>query len=209
MIKNSKISKTIHLIRHGETDFNKSGIIQGSGVNSVLNEKGRWQADRFFSAYKHLPYQHIYTSELTRAIQSVEGFINKGVPHSAHQGLNEINWGIMEGKESDANRKIIYEDMITNWQNGNLGVAVEDGETPLELFSKQTKALEYIMEKEKEELILICMHGRAMRSFLCLLTGTPLQHMEQWEHANLCLYELNYNGQLFDVIRACDVSHLQ
>ena len=39
------------------------------------------------------------------------------------------------------------------------------------------------------------MHGRAIRSFLCLLTGAPLQEMENWDHSNLCLYELKFNGK--------------
>jgi probable phosphoglycerate mutase len=30
--------KTIYLIRHGQTDFNKQGIVQGSGVDSSLND---------------------------------------------------------------------------------------------------------------------------------------------------------------------------
>ncbi len=209
MIKNSKLSKTIHLIRHGETDFNKQGIIQGSGVDSHLNEKGRWQAEMFYKAYQDKPYNRVYTSELMRAIQSVEGFINKGLPHTTHAGLNEINWGIMEGRESNPEQQVLYEEMIGQWKNGILDVSVENGETPLELFEKQTRALEFIMEREEEEMILICMHGRAMRSFLCLLTGTPLQNMEQWEHANLCLYELQYNGEYFEVVKGNDLAHLQ
>ncbi len=209
MNKDSKIGKTIHLIRHGETDFNQQGIIQGSGVNSDLNEKGRWQAAQFFKANQNQPYNRIYTSELNRAIQSVDAFIQKGIPHTTHAGLNEINWGVMEGKPSSPERHQIYQRIIENWTNGHLDIAVENGETPLELFDKQTKALEHITQKTDEDLILVSMHGRAMRSFLCLLTNTPLQQMEQWEHTNLCLYELVFNGDYFDVIKACDVSHLQ
>jgi len=146
MNKNSKLSKTIHLIRHGETDFNKQGIIQGSGVNSHLNEKGRWQAERFFETYKAHPYDRIYTSELIRAIQSVEGFIGKGLLHATHAGLNEINWGIMEGKASNPEQQILYQDMIERWSNGQLDIAVEGGETPLDLFENQTNAIESIMQ---------------------------------------------------------------
>ncbi|MDI1235255.1 MAG: histidine phosphatase family protein [bacterium] len=208
MNKDSKIGKTIHLIRHGETDFNKQGIIQGSGVNSNLNDKGRWQAERFFDAYNSLPYKHIYTSELNRAIQSVEAFIQKGIPHTAHAGLNEINWGIMEGQPSTAERHKVYQHIIENWTNGNLDIAIENGETPLALFEKQSTALSHIMKNDHEDLILISMHGRAMRSFLCLLTNTPLQQMEKWGHTNLCLYELTYNGSCFDVVKACDIAHL-
>lgn len=209
MNKDSKIGKTIHLIRHGETDFNQQGIIQGSGVNSDLNNKGRWQAQRFYETYQSTGYKRIYTSELNRAIQSVEAFIEGGIPHTIHTGLNEINWGIMEGKPSTPERHKIYQHIIENWTSGNLDIAVENGETPLALFEKQKLALAHLMEQPDEDLVLICMHGRAMRSFLCLLTNTPLQQMEQWEHTNLCLYELTYNGQHFEVVRACDTKHLQ
>ena len=209
MNKDSKIGKTIHLIRHGETDFNQQGIIQGSGVNSDLNNKGRWQAQRFFETYQSTDYKRIYTSELNRAMHSVEAFIDSGISHTVHAGLNEINWGIMEGKPSTPERHKIYQHIIENWTNGNLDIAIEDGETPLTLFEKQKLALAHLMEQADEDLILICMHGRAMRSFLCLLTNTPLQQMEQWEHTNLCLYELTYNGSHFEVVRACDTTHLK
>jgi probable phosphoglycerate mutase len=40
--------KTIYLIRHGETDYNRRGVVQGSGVDSDLNEMGQAQATAFF-----------------------------------------------------------------------------------------------------------------------------------------------------------------
>jgi len=52
------------------------------------------------------------------------------------------------------------------------------------------------------------MHGRAIRSFLCLLTHTPLHLMEQWEHSNLCLYELVFDGHKFEVTKANSTAHL-
>jgi len=204
----SKISKTIHLIRHGQTDFNLRNIIQGSGVNSHLNETGIQQAKLFFENYKLLPYQHIYTSQLNRAIQSVDNFIQMGLKHSNLEGLNEINWGIMEGKESTPERHIEYQKIVTQWTNGNLDIAIGGGETPNQLYARQKIALEAIMQQTDEELILICMHGRAIRSFLCMLTGTPLQEMEKWNHHNLCLYELSYNGSNFEILKENDVAHL-
>ena len=37
-------AKTFYIIRHGETDLNRQGIIQGRGMNTDLNEKGAAQA---------------------------------------------------------------------------------------------------------------------------------------------------------------------
>jgi broad specificity phosphatase PhoE len=84
--------KTIYLIRHGETDYNRRGVVQGSGVDSDLNEMGRAQAMAFFQAYQHVPFQKIYISGLKRTYQTVESFIELGMPYEKLTGLNEISW---------------------------------------------------------------------------------------------------------------------
>ena len=48
-------AKTFYIIRHGETDLNRQGIIQGRGMNTDLNEKGAAQAAAFFNAYQQNP----------------------------------------------------------------------------------------------------------------------------------------------------------
>ncbi|HCZ37344.1 MAG TPA: histidine phosphatase family protein, partial [Cytophagales bacterium] len=68
-------TKKIYLIRHGQTDFNLKGIVQGSGVDSSLNAKGMAQAQAFFEMYKHIKFDKIYTSTLKRTRESVSGFI--------------------------------------------------------------------------------------------------------------------------------------
>ncbi|HRG79965.1 MAG TPA: histidine phosphatase family protein, partial [Cyclobacteriaceae bacterium] len=60
------MSKKIYIIRHGQTDFNLQGIVQGSGVDSSLNDMGRAQADAFYLTYKDIPFDKIYTSALRR-----------------------------------------------------------------------------------------------------------------------------------------------
>ena len=205
--KDAKIRKTIHLIRHGQTEFNRQNIIQGSGIDSELNETGRLQAKWFFDSYKDNPYDHIYTSKLKRAIQSVEGFIRSGIPHTALDEFNEINWGIMEGRQSNLENVSLYNEIVKKWSEGQLDTSVEGGETPMEMFSRQKEGVKYLMSKREQEKVLICMHGRALRSFLCLLTDTPLKEMEKWNHHNLCLYELEFNGRFFEIVRANDTSH--
>ena len=40
--------KEIYIIRHGETELNRLGIVQGRGVDSDLNDTGRAQAEAFY-----------------------------------------------------------------------------------------------------------------------------------------------------------------
>ena len=55
LIKQQKTSfvhqKTIYIARHGQTEFNKRGIVQGSGVDSELNSTGLLQAERLFQIF--------------------------------------------------------------------------------------------------------------------------------------------------------------
>ena len=44
--------KDIYLIRHGETDYNRMGVVQGSGIDADLNELGNRQAQAFFEHYQ-------------------------------------------------------------------------------------------------------------------------------------------------------------
>ena len=48
--------KEIYIIRHGETDYNRQGIVQGQGVDTSLNDLGRRQASAFFEHYRHIDF---------------------------------------------------------------------------------------------------------------------------------------------------------
>jgi len=200
--------KKIYLLRHGQTDYNLQGIIQGSGVDSSLNETGRWQAQRFFEAYQEVPFNKVYTSALQRSIQSVQGFIDKGIAHEAYPELNEICWGNREGTRVTPEEDAYYFDIRSKWQQGQVHLRVEQGESPEEVAARQKKFLDVLLSRPEEETVLICMHGRAMRILLCVMLNYPLHCMDIFEHHNLCLYVLEHTGSMFAVHRHMDIAHL-
>ncbi len=200
--------KTIYIIRHGQTDYNKRGIIQGSGIDSSLNETGIQQAEQFYNAYHHIHFDTIYTSSLKRTQETVAPFVRTGKSIEILTELDEINWGIFEGLKSTPDNHQVYLNMINDWKAGLLDRAVEGGETPNQMQKRQQRGLEKLLEKQHENQILICMHGRAMRSFLCLLTETPLQRMDEFKHNNVCLYVLKQNENKFDIVEQNCSKHL-
>ena len=201
-------SKKIYIIRHGQTDYNLRGIVQGSGVDSTLNDNGRAQAHAFFKTYQHVAFDKIYTSGLKRTTESVEEFLKLGIPHERHVGLNEISWGKKEGQPITPDEDAYYHWMLKQWQEGNVGLHIEGGESPEEVAERQKPVIESII-KSDASTILICMHGRAMRILLCQLFHYPLKSMDTFEHANLCLYQLNYSGTMFTIEKHNDVRHLE
>lgn len=202
-------SKKIFLVRHGETEFNRLGIVQGSGVDKELNELGRRQAEQFFRAYSSENFDHVYISALQRTRQSVQGFLELGVPYTVVPELNEISWGVFEGKEQvDAERKEYWR-VVNSWKDGDYDAKIVGGESAREMQARQMKIIERVFKNEAENTILVCMHGRAMKSMLCTLLNQPLSTMETFEHSNLGLYLLEYTNGKFHVLKRNDRSHFE
>jgi broad specificity phosphatase PhoE len=201
--------KKIYLIRHGQTDYNFHGIVQGSGVDTSLNETGRGQAEAFYQAYKHMPFKKIYTSSLKRSIESVEKFIGSGIPWEKHPGLNEISWGDKDGKIVNSDDNNYYQKMLDEWKKGNVDMKIDGGESPVDVEKRIKPVMEIILSRPEEDLILICMHGRAMRILLASFLHQNLHCMDDFHHQNLCLYVLNYSSQKFEIEKFNETGHLK
>ena len=201
-------SKKIYIIRHGQTDFNLKGIVQGSGVDSSLNATGRAQAQAFFEMYRDVHFDKVYTSSLKRTAETVAEFINRGISHEVLPGLNEISWGSNEGQKITPEEDAYYHWMLKQWQEGNTSLRIQGGESPEEVAARQRPIIDKILADNTDETILICMHGRALRILMCQLLKYPLKSMDMFEHTNLCLYLLEYNGFHFSVKKNNDTTHL-
>jgi broad specificity phosphatase PhoE len=200
--------KKIYLIRHGQTDYNLRGIVQGGKVDTSLNETGIAQSHSFYEYYKHIPFDKVYTSSLKRSMQSVQKFLDLGIPHEAHSGLNEISWGDKDGKIVTGDDTEFYWKMLKAWTEGRIDAKVEGGESPLDVQKRQQPVLDLIVSRKEEKNVLICMHGRAIRILLTTLLNYELQCMDQFEHHNLGLYILTFTGSMISVDTYNSIVHL-
>ncbi|PRD46291.1 histidine phosphatase family protein [Sphingobacterium haloxyli] len=201
--------KTFYFIRHGQTDLNLKGIVQGRGVDSPLNETGHKQAQAFYEAFNNVPFDKIYTSTLLRTKQTVKPFLEQGIPSEELVGLDEISWGIYEGKEQDHTIITGFEEVVNSWREGNLDLSIEQGESPNQLVARQQQAISHMLQQQDEETVLVCMHGRAMRILLCHLTNVSVCLMDDFPHTNTALYVLEYNGRYFEIVDHYNVKHLE
>src|SRR5690625_4077448 len=88
----------IYLVRHGETDWNIKGIIQGQ-TNIPLNKTGEIQARECGEYFKNKPVDAIISSPLMRAKKTTQ-LINQtlNLPIIYEDRLKERYFGIAEGK---------------------------------------------------------------------------------------------------------------
>jgi probable phosphoglycerate mutase len=201
------MQKTVYIVRHGETDYNKMGIVQGQGVDTSLNDTGRLQAQAFYEHYQQTGFEVVLTSRLRRTHETMAPFIDAGLPWEQFAEINEINWGKHEGLKSTPDMHLQYKAMIESWEAGDLDVSLEGAESAAQLGQRLGEFVQ-LLSQRPEERILVCSHGRAMRALMCLLREQSLTQMNTYKHSNTGLYKAAYSGMEYEFLLENDLSHL-
>lgn len=219
---------TLYIIRHGETALNRQNIVQGSGVDSDLNATGHKQAQLFFNYYQNISFDVIITSALKRTHQTVAPFLKHLSVKKGHlidvnstelhtikdkkwlktAELNEICWGINEGKVGGPDSEVLYKKLMEDWQTGVYDSRIEGGESAAELRERLEKFVDFIKKMPKNQNILVCTHGRTLLCLLTILQEHPLSKMVEFKHQNTCLYKAHLVGDEFIFELENDVRHL-
>ncbi|MDB4285743.1 histidine phosphatase family protein [bacterium] len=201
----------LYLIRHGETDFNLQGIVQGGGVDSDLNDKGRKQARAFFEHYKEMEFDAVYASTLKRTHQTLAPWVEeKKYNFVQDSALVELGWGILEGKVPTPEEKKLFDWLREEWAKGNVHQGIEGGESPQQCWNRLDPFLSSLQERHQGQKVLICSHGRTSRVLLSQVLGYGLSKMEEFPHSNTGLNILHFspNGKIeAEVLN--DTTHLQ
>lgn len=181
---------TIYLIRHGETDWNLQGRVQGS-TDNPLNAKGREQASAIASQLATVSMDHIYSSGLTRAVQTAEAFKGKA-PHTPQPMLNERSFGIYEGK--------VEKDVAKDWtpRLSNLNDDMEGGESLASIAKRVGQAAREIVQRHPGGTIMIVAHGGVNPLVIGELIGlAPEKAIKEIRQGNDEVYKLEIgNGSV-------------
>lgn len=92
----------IYLMRHGLTNWNEQGIIQGHSYNK-LSETGKIITNEVANHYKDTPFEIIFSSPLTRTVQTAN-IMNKyhNIKIVKDKRLIEIDQGIFSGRKKNS-----------------------------------------------------------------------------------------------------------
>ncbi len=189
------IEKRLLIARHGETDFNKKGLLQGRGIDAPLNATGRKQAELlagYFSGYRA---GLIASSSLQRTWQTAEPLSRKAELETVRRaGLDEMDFGEFEGRPyPDAADEL--EVLKKTWQSGEINVKIPGGESPAEVFDRANETVESLIKSTESDTLALFLHGRLIRILLSKWLGFGLENMHKIEHQNGAVYQLVYNGR--------------
>lgn len=200
--------KQLYIIRHGETEFNKSHLMQGRGINASLNDKGMQQALAISIYLKDKPVSKIVTSSLKRAKESAEPLCKTlDLRPEEFSALDEMDFGDLEGKSFEEVKSDLVH-LHENWSSGKLNIAPVNGENPTEVFKRANSKIVEILESSSDEHIVFMLHGRLIRILLSEWLGLGLKNMHQIEHQNGAINHLVWNNGAFEAVELNIIEHL-
>ena len=96
---------TLYLVRHGETEWNKSGMVMGQS-DSPLTETGLEQAKTTARELKDIHFDAIFSSDLHRAKRTAEIIkLERQLAIQTSKALRERTYGSWEGKMGEDYRE--------------------------------------------------------------------------------------------------------
>jgi broad specificity phosphatase PhoE len=173
-------SRRIYLLRHGETDWNLQGKIQGGGFDIPLNANGRNQALAVAEALHGIPIGVVASSHLARAAETAD-ILHQG--HSTAQrrrdaGFAEMSFGAFEGLAYRDVDPVVKERFLSISRQVRRNVNLEfpgGGESTAQVQQRATKALQQLLEEfpaRQQQHIAIVSHGRTNK---VLIAATAME----------------------------------
>ncbi|MBM3207871.1 MAG: histidine phosphatase family protein [Chlamydiae bacterium] len=154
----------IILVRHGETDWNLEGKMQGR-TDIPLNETGRNQARLLQKKLVDIDFTIAYSSTLHRAIETAQLAIQgRNIELKYSDKLVERDLGILEGTSWDAYAKelpyhLAHNTFIHYKHHPSM-------ESFADVFTRVSKEIFKIAKEQPNETVLIASHGAVIKSFL-------------------------------------------
>jgi probable phosphoglycerate mutase len=198
----------IYITRHGETEWNKKRIIQGS-MDSPLTEEGVRGAERLSERLRETHFDFVITSPLYRAYRTARIILKeRNIPIIKNESLQEINCGIFEGFTFDEIWKK-HPELKAKLHGDPLNFRYPGGESLNEFYDRVKFGFEKIMEEYSDKTILIVAHGGTIKG----LTSYMIEKADpsSWFRNvvdNCSLTEIVYKDGKFSMVNYNDTVHM-
>ena len=182
-MSNNPVIRRIHLIRHGETNWNKEKRAQGQ-QESVLTGDGIKQAQTLRSRLLDIPIDEVYCSSSVRTRQTAEILFGDScgngvtIPVIYCDQLREIHMGAWEGKLYSELREQDPEQFHAFWHQPEQ-FSLPGAETYAEVQIRALQRVDAILSESRATNIAIVSHGVLIKTLLCDAEQRPLAQLWQ------------------------------
>ena len=196
------------LIRHGETEWNRDGRIQGYHADSPLTANGRVQARRVAERLESERVEALYSSDAGRTRQTAAPIVAAlGLDIVYDPALRERNYGEFEGRtyleiEQD------YPEEFRKLRARDPSYAPPEGESAAQFRDRIVAALERVAARAAGRQVAVITHGGVLGIAYRHATGMTLEAKRDYSMQNASINRLAYSSGRWLVEAWGDVAHL-
>jgi broad specificity phosphatase PhoE len=155
---------TLLLVRHGQSEWNAAGLLQGQTPDVPLTALGHSQARAAAHALAPLKPGALISSDLLSATQTADHCARQlGLPNSTSPALREQGYGVLEGRESS------YAVQVVEWWNH--GWAADGGESLAQLHHRVGNYLRELCAAPPADVVALVTHGDTIRAAQAVAAG--------------------------------------
>jgi probable phosphoglycerate mutase len=155
---------TLLLVRHGQSEWNAQGLMQGQTAHPPLTALGHAQAELAAVELASLSPGALISSDLLRAVQTAEHCAAAtGLPMTTAPGLREQGYGVLEGRPS----RELWD--VVDWTDASW--AAEGGESLAELHGRVAAFLGQLCADPPADVIALVTHGDTIRAVQAVAAG--------------------------------------
>ena len=199
----------IYLIRHGQTDWNLEGKIQGR-YDVSLNETGSKQAELLAMGMDKRPVVQIFSSRQKRALETAQAVGRRQhVDVTVIDGLEEVEFGEWEGKTWDEISRE-YPEEFKVWCTEPAEIVPPGGESRPQIYRRIGNALKEILRRSRGDIAIVS-HGAALAYMVSIMLEKELGDHDEIIVKNASISTVEYDRETgkFHMAEANDVSHLK
>ena len=195
----------LYLLRHGQTADSEKHLFNG-WRDVGLTDLGKRQLDQAADALKGIPFDAVYSSDLSRARYGGEAAASRaGVPLVEVPEFREMSFGKCEGMSYNEIKEQypVLASLIMCPQDGT--VVFPEGESDRTFFARVCRASAVLSERHQTGRVLLVSHagvGRAVLADYLGLTSSTMWAIHQ-DFAGLHIIDIHQNGTY--VIRALNI----
>lgn len=199
----------IFLVRHGESEGNLGGTLQGCRLDTPLTRRGRRQAEALAVRLAEAEVDDVVASPMARARETAEIC---AAPHGLAVRLDlelvEFDWGVWTGLPLDDEMDRSVAELRAKWRSGDVDAAPPRGESPLVAGGRAARVLSRLKAAGCAAPLVVA-HGRFNRILMATLLGRDLARMDEIRQRNgsISVFEWDGDGPASPV-SLDDVSHL-
>jgi len=198
------------LMRHGQSVLNEQGK-WGGWSSGELTPLGRAQAEAVARrlAESGESIAALYSSPLRRAWNTAE-IVGQALDAQpiAHEGLREINFGLVDGLSIEEFRAAFPEHFARWLDKSDMSFVWPGGERRADFFRRAGRAAEEIAARHPGTTVITVAHGGTIRSILAHFLPAEFGDWWSYDLENCALTRLEVDGRGARLLVLNDAAHL-